>query len=161
MNIGCIDIYGNKYEFDKLEYIERKAVYGIAVKDKQLLLVKDKWIKKWGLPGGGLKKGEKPEEALIREFKEETGYIISSNIKEIFKNDSYFLAPGNKHPWKTKRKIFLVLIIDGTLKQYVNKFDVIQAKYFPFNKILEMKNKIRENDMVTQTLLEMKNKIGF
>jgi 8-oxo-dGTP diphosphatase len=42
----------------------------------QVLLVKRQDVPVWVLPGGGVEKGEKPEEALIREIFEETGYHV-------------------------------------------------------------------------------------
>ena len=56
------------------------AVTGLAVrKDKSFLLTQRHqpdspiWHLKWNIPGGALEWGESPEEALIREFKEELG----------------------------------------------------------------------------------------
>lgn len=40
----------------------------------------------WNFPGGGIHKGETPEEACIREIKEETGYEV--NIKELLYTES-------------------------------------------------------------------------
>jgi 8-oxo-dGTP diphosphatase len=54
---------------------------GLLLKDEKLLLVElmspvsNKWT--WIPPGGGVESGESLEEALIREFKEETGLQIS------------------------------------------------------------------------------------
>ncbi|MEQ8524514.1 NUDIX hydrolase [Gracilimonas sp.] len=54
---------------------------GLLVKDEKLLLVElrspvtNQWT--WIPPGGGVKFGESIEEALIREFEEETGLEIS------------------------------------------------------------------------------------
>ena len=44
----------------------------------QLLLVKThKWRGSWGVPGGKIAYGEPLEEALLREFREETGLTLS------------------------------------------------------------------------------------
>ena len=54
---------------------------GLLIEDNKLLLVElqspvtDKWT--WIPPGGGVEFGESLEQALIREFKEETGLTVS------------------------------------------------------------------------------------
>lgn len=60
--------------------VQRISAYGLLLKDEKLLLCRlaPRAINggQWTLPGGGLDFGESPEDALVREFKEETGLII-------------------------------------------------------------------------------------
>jgi ADP-ribose pyrophosphatase YjhB (NUDIX family) len=58
-------------------------VYGVAVRDEEVLLVRARsrradGTEVWWLPGGGVDYLESPLEALAREFREETGLAISS-----------------------------------------------------------------------------------
>lgn len=55
------------------------AVAAIIFDDEdRILLLKHTYRKfEWGLPAGGLEHGEKPEEAVAREFREETGLEIA------------------------------------------------------------------------------------
>jgi 8-oxo-dGTP pyrophosphatase MutT (NUDIX family) len=59
------------------EWISKKAVAnaGVVVVNfqKQVLLLYKLGTKEWGLPSGGIDKGEKPIEAAVRELREETG----------------------------------------------------------------------------------------
>ena len=54
------------------------ASIGIVLNAAQshVLLVKRDDVPVWVLPGGGIDSGETPEEALVREFQEETGYRV-------------------------------------------------------------------------------------
>jgi len=57
-------------------------------KDNKILLLNHKKLEKWLPPGGHIEEGETPEEAAVREAKEETGYKISvvdpfENINEL------------------------------------------------------------------------------
>ncbi len=44
---------------------------------KTILLIKRRDIPVWVLPGGGIEKGETPEQATLREVEEETGYRVA------------------------------------------------------------------------------------
>lgn len=67
------------------------GVYGILIKDKKIILIKKSrgaYKGMYDLPGGGIEFGEKIEEALKREFIEETG--IALNSYSFFSNNEYF-----------------------------------------------------------------------
>lgn len=56
----------------------RVAAYGIIKQDERILLCRisdsvPHSVGKWTLPGGGIEFGESPEQAMIREVREETG----------------------------------------------------------------------------------------
>lgn len=58
------------------EYVPRLAVDGVLIKDGKVLLMKragEPFRGMWGIPGGFVEKGERVEEAALREVKEETG----------------------------------------------------------------------------------------
>jgi 8-oxo-dGTP diphosphatase len=64
-------IFGEKLE--NIEYIDRRAVYGIVINDEGEIAV-IKTPTGYFLPGGGIENSETYVECLQREFVEETGY---------------------------------------------------------------------------------------
>ena len=62
-----------------VNYRDRPAAFGLGLRDGRLALVRVTYPDKapfFDLPGGGVDAGESPEQALIREFGEETGLIV-------------------------------------------------------------------------------------
>ena len=73
---------------------------------------------KWGLPGGGIEKGERMEEALMREVREELGIAVT-DVKPLFFKDGEFtkcFAGGKRRPVYMIFLIFSCLCISDTLK---------------------------------------------
>ena len=58
---------------------QEESVNGIVFSDdrKEVLLTKRRDVPVWVLPGGGIDAKESPEEAVIREMEEETGYQVT------------------------------------------------------------------------------------
>lgn len=90
---------------------------GICIEDNKILLVKHHSLGQggilWAPPGGGMVFGETTEEALKREFIEETGLLISI---EKFLCVNEYLSP----PLHAIELFFLVKKIGGTLKTGVD-----------------------------------------
>lgn len=61
---------------------ERIGSRGIVIKDNKILLVHELKGDLYMIPGGGVKAGETPCEACVRELKEETGYIVFPDTPE-------------------------------------------------------------------------------
>jgi 8-oxo-dGTP pyrophosphatase MutT (NUDIX family) len=51
--------------------------------DGRLVLVRLSYARGWRLPGGGLKKGEGPQEAVLRELTEEIGMVSHGAVRKV------------------------------------------------------------------------------
>ncbi|WP_078546832.1 NUDIX hydrolase [Litchfieldia alkalitelluris] len=92
----------------------------IIIKDNKLLMVKQ-YVQRgdivWNFPGGGIERNETPEQACIREVKEETGFNVQIT-KLLYENE--------------KKYSFLAEIIGGSLKldkNLVGNEDLVEVKW--------------------------------
>jgi 8-oxo-dGTP diphosphatase len=113
---------------------------GCVIKDldgKILLLHRNtKDRVQWELPGGKVEIDEKPEEAAVREIKEELGVKIRLGEKigsQEFLEDSY----TNDYIW------FEAEIVTGIPVPIEDKFD--QVEYFSLSEMGEMKEELSSN----------------
>ncbi len=74
-------------------------MYVIAFNDGEFLMVRHA-RRAWEMPGGKINEGESPEEAAVREFREETGYDVALlNVLEVEDGGLVFLGKvGEKLP---------------------------------------------------------------
>lgn len=95
----------------------RMRVCGICLEQDKVLLIRHKYLAKkdyfWSLPGGGMLFGESAEEALKREFLEETGLEIA--IKQFL-----FVHEFLDNPLHAIELFFEVAIIGGNLLKGVD-----------------------------------------
>lgn len=121
------------------------------------LLIKEatfKWKGKWFLPGGGVKKGERPELAVLRETKEEAG--VDVELTGIFYVKCYQGALQSKlHIYYTGR------VIGGEPKRKANRHS-LEAAWFTYEQIRHLPVrqklwKIIEKRRKTQVVLPVKN----
>lgn len=114
--IVCHDINEEKEEVDvdKLQF--RPSVYGILIENGKVLLSKQ-WDG-YDIPGGGVELDETLDEALKREFVEETGLKIK--VGEIVHCSSAFFNPKHSRKskgqyWNCQLIYFLVKKIGGEI----------------------------------------------
>ncbi len=106
---------------------------GAIIKDGKILLIRRKnepFKGKWALPGGFVEYGEKVEDAVIREVKEETGLL--TKIKGIF---GIYSDPDRDPRGHTVTIVFLLDIIAGKLNA---EDDADSVKFFNLNKLPDL-----------------------
>ncbi len=92
----------------------RVRVCGICIQEKSILLVKHLHIGRgdylWAPPGGGLNYGERVEDCLIREIKEEVGLIVEVG-------DFMFINEFLEAPLHAIELFFKVKVVGGILRK--------------------------------------------
>lgn len=94
--IHCITLSGKAIPIPVEALILRPAAYAILLRDQKLLLLKMKATGKYHLPGGGLETGERVEEGLRREVREETGLNIHVERLAFFKELFFYYDPSRR-----------------------------------------------------------------
>ncbi len=100
-------------------------IYGILIEGEKVLMTRSRFIDREfvNFPGGGIEIGEAPQDALIREYQEETG--LSIRIKEILFS-SQKLHLSTQRPIQIVSSFWKVEKTGGTLKENGNNDDVLK-----------------------------------
>ncbi|MDD4333016.1 MAG: NUDIX domain-containing protein [Patescibacteria group bacterium] len=115
----CQDMHGENKEVDASELIFRPSVYGILIEDGKILLSKQ-WDG-YDFPGGGVEIAETINEALEREFWEETGLKIKRG-RTVVCESSFFTPSFVKGYWNCQLMYFLCEKVSGELsKEYLDE----------------------------------------
>ena len=96
----------------------RVAAYGVLTQNDEVLLcrISDQLPRhhgKWTLPGGGIEFGEQPNEAVVREFEEETGLTIRV---EALKHVDSVVVETEEETIHSVRIIYAVSLVGGELR---------------------------------------------
>ena len=94
--VECTSIKGGKITLPKEKLAFRPSVYAVIVKDDKVLMLSTRSSGKLFFPGGGINIGEKMEDALKREIKEETGLEIEVGKFLHFKEKFFYYDPKDE-----------------------------------------------------------------
>ncbi len=126
------DRQGYKLEISKKDLKFRIAVYGLLTQNQNLLVIKNPDLSVYSLPGGAIELGETIQNALIREFFEETGITVEIGSLFEVKEDFYSFYGNSVHSILIFYKVSKV---GGELKT-INAFeDLVEAKFINLNQL--------------------------
>ncbi|MFH1565403.1 MAG: NUDIX domain-containing protein [bacterium] len=87
--IRCKNNFGKIVNIEKEKFVFRPSAYGLILHKGKIVTLKNKSNKKIWFPGGGIEIGERMEQGLLREIKEETGLKVKIK-KLIFSKENFF-----------------------------------------------------------------------
>jgi 8-oxo-dGTP pyrophosphatase MutT (NUDIX family) len=94
--VECLTLDGGTRVFASDRLILRPAAYALIMQDSKLLLLKMRHTGKYHLPGGGINVGERMEETLKREAREETGIEIDVVRLARFEEVFFYYDPSDR-----------------------------------------------------------------
>ena len=157
----CHDLDNKEFEIETDKLIFRPSVYGILIEKNRILLSK-RWDG-YDMPGGGVDIHETLEEALKREFFEETGIkvelVAPIHCETSFFNPSHSKNYKNQY-WNCPLIYFLVKKVGGKISK--DNFDDEEKDYadlpewIDLDKIKQIKfyNSV-DNDKVIKKALDL------
>lgn len=131
------------------------AVAAAAMKDGKILLVKRKYPPsrgKWSLAGGHVELGERLEEAVLRELKEETG--VDGRIKKFLMPVEYIERRGDEVVYHYVILVYLVEVVGGAPAA---SDDAEEVELVPLEKALEMDLTQTTREVLGRLLAEFRN----
>lgn len=91
--VKCRTLFNETKYVPAESMIQRPSVYGVVIHEAKLLVAKAQYTKLLVLPGGGIDKGERIEDALKREMVEETGITVEVGEFLHFQTDFFYYDP--------------------------------------------------------------------
>ncbi len=120
--------------FNEVGYATPKiCVRGLCLKEKKILLVKERQENLWSLPGGWADINLSPAESLLKEIKEETGFEA-----EITRLLSFWDKRKHDHPphWPHTYLAFYYCQITGG--EQITSHEISDVDYFHINDLPEL-----------------------
>lgn len=141
-------IIGNKINCDY-----RKTCYGIVLEGDELLVVYSEKEHDYSLVGGGIEFGETAENALKREFLEESGYLIV-NVKEFINIDCFWTKRDGRQ-METDAYFYLVKVNEQNVQKPTEDFHT--PKWVKLDKAVEMIEYPYQKEALNRFLSELNN----
>ncbi len=91
--ITCTTLYGRSKLVPQASLTFRPTVYAVILQERQVLLITTRSTGKYYFPGGGIELGERMEDALKREVREETGFDVQIDALLHIEEQFFFHDP--------------------------------------------------------------------
>ena len=133
------------------------GVYGLIILDNKIALVRKSrgaYTGKLDLPGGSFEHGERPEETLVREIKEELNADVLEY--EIFDSESVtvnWIFEGEMVNMHHIGIFYKVTLKDNNLKDDADGYDSLGANWYSIDEL--------SKDMVSPLVWIELNKLGY
>ena len=120
----------------------RTGAYAVLVDDAGRILLalwNEGAVPAWTLPGGGVEPGETPEDAAVREVREETGYDVE--LVRLLGEDHFTVPAGERldgasRPLVSLRLVYEARIVGGELTAEVGG-TTDEAAWIPIEEIVQ------------------------
>lgn len=155
--VVCKDDNGADIEISGENISFRPSVYGLIVKDGEVLVLENITNKLLWLPGGGVEINEGIEEALKREFLEETDIQIQIG-KFLFFHENFYYSHKNKEAYHALLFFYECLPFQTNLNDEKSEHDD-WGKYLPvWKNIKELKGSdfIDAGDIICDAIRRLK-----
>jgi 8-oxo-dGTP diphosphatase len=141
------------------DYDTRVAAYALIVDDADRILLT--WYVGgphaqacWTMPGGGVEYDESPEQAVVREVFEETGYTVDVGAPIAVDTSTEPRTRRTGRPYKAVRLIFTATITGGSLGTTEQNGTTAYAQWIPLDQVPSLTPRA---DIINITLTELEH----
>ena len=130
-NVVSVELDSDKPHVQFKKMIVKEIALSLINKNNQIFLVKRRYEPYsgfWSFPGGGLKRGESLENAVIRETKEETNL----NIRVIHKVESFIYDENSR-----RNRIHVFFCRTDSMEYNINEKESLDGGWFGIEEIRE------------------------
>jgi 8-oxo-dGTP pyrophosphatase MutT (NUDIX family) len=110
-----------------MKTFEHRSAGGLVVLDARILLISTQSGRRWQLPKGHIEEGETPEQAAVREVREETG--VTSRVVAPLPGVEYWFVERGAHRVHKRVDYFLLAYLSGDTADFDAR-EVSGAEWF-------------------------------